>query len=414
MTFWKSWSNLYRFLFVLGGLFVLWVLISFLCRVISARFRRKLEAGYQLELVERPPEPTQVQRSRSVNFGVRALDSHETPVEAGIVDSESLRVFSPASRFSRISSPASTGGRKGSASTIGSVYVPDVNAAGLNVYGQLSHMPQLKYVPQMVPRGLPPFVSPGLQAMQGQAAAGLRGPPMPVDNNNVGRPSSASPSFHTAPTTPLQGDIGEYFMIPTPHPYCNYLEVPSHNHRHFSNASINIGEVVTGLPQPPQSIAKPILKLQGQGLPATEPSKSEQSITPDGSAHNIPIQIPQLGIPTSVTQVKRYPPRSRSAPPLKTRQSSDLENSNQSLTDIPEVPVETLDGVEGKSLPRGDSNENIPSLAVPKAMNPPLDSDISQPTRVVSPGYPTQVGTKRNAGFRNKGKGRAYEPWREE
>ncbi|EGX53312.1 hypothetical protein AOL_s00006g178 [Orbilia oligospora ATCC 24927] len=383
MTFWKSWPNLYRFLFALGCLFVLWVLISFLCRVVAAKIRGKLEARYQLELIERPSESTHVQRSRSVNFGVRALDSHETPAETGIVDSESLRVFSPVSRFSRISSPASTGGRKGSESTIGSV--ADAAAAGLNVHGQPSSAPRLKYTPQTAPRGPPPFASPGLQAMQEPSA------PKPSDSA-TGQPASTPPSPNlvilTAPTTPLQGDSGSYFTIPNAHPYTNYMDDPPLHRRAISTSSID--EIIAG-----SSISKDIingiLKNRGQVQPLLQIHKNERSVTPGPPPKNnsTGLSEPDLSAPLAPVPGQPQQPllRPRSAPPLKSHRSSySSAYQPQNLSNILEAPFEDPDGIELKDCHRKRSTEDFQSSAIPSNNVPsPSDFVIPHPTRAPPP-----------------------------
>ncbi|KAK6531370.1 hypothetical protein TWF281_008177 [Arthrobotrys megalospora] len=382
MVFWESWSNLYRFLFVV------WAIISFICRVIAARIREKLEAGYQLELLERPPESTRVQRSHSVNFGVRALDFHETPAEAGIVDSESLRVFSPASRFSRISSPASSGGRKDSESTIGSVS----ETAGLNINGRQSYLPPpSNYVPQMIPRGFPPFISPSAAEL-GIGNPGPSRSPIPITAQNTGgsRSSSAGSNFKTAPNTPgLQGDLLPYFLIPPTHPYSNYLQVPSHHHRRPVSTS-SITEIVPGSSGPSQPTVKGILKNHGQVQHPVETLKGRRSVTPgrtsrsplqNGSVVGAEIDISVPPTPTSGPQPPH--PRSRSAPPLKNRQqSSSAPYQSQNLTNIPEAYIESPDGIELKERPRKRSTENIPALAGPSTATGPT---IPHPTRAPPP-----------------------------
>ncbi|KAK6515485.1 hypothetical protein TWF506_007819 [Arthrobotrys conoides] len=381
MAFWKSWSNLYRFLFVLGCLFVLWVIISFLCRVVAAKIREKLEAGYQLELIERPPESTHVQRSRSVNFGVRALDSNETPAETGIIDSESLRVFSPVSRFSRISSPASTGGRKGSGSTIGSV--ADAAAAGLNVYGQPSSTPRLKYTPQMIPRGLPPFVSPGLSAMQDLSASRSQNS---NTEQSTGRPSSTGSNPRTVPSTSLQGDIGAYYIIPNAHPYTYYVDGPPRHRRALSASSID--EIIAGSSNPQsQVIINGILKTRSQVSHLVQPHKDGRSVAPGQLHKSVMTGLSDIGHSAPLSGQLQPPLRSRSAPPLKGRRSTHTPAyQSQNLSNILEAPFEGPDGIELKTRHRQSSAEDLQSLAGPSTKAPPPSGFvIPHPTRPPPP-----------------------------
>ncbi|KAK6356404.1 hypothetical protein TWF718_000764 [Orbilia javanica] len=357
MAFWQSWSRLYRFLFALGCLFVFWALVSFIWRIIATKIRENLEARYQLELTERPPEPTQVQRSRSVNFGVRALDCNETPVEAGIVDSESLRVFSPTSRFSRISSPISNGGRKGSGSTIGSV--SETIAVGPNVCRQQSPVPRFKYSPQPVPRDPHLLAPPGWHAMQ---ELRLSTSPDPAGGHDTGRYSPG-------------------------HPYFGYVGDKKDHGRPVSTSSID--EIVAS-PAQLQVIANGILVKSGLVSPFPQPDRNRRSVTPGPTSHPNPPKIKEVDLSAPLPPIPEPPPpppRSMSAPPLKNRRSLlNPVHQYQNLANILEVPSEDPDGIELKDQQGQHSAENTRSLAGPSTTTTSSSGFvIPHPTRAPPP-----------------------------
>ncbi|KAK6495301.1 hypothetical protein TWF481_003326 [Arthrobotrys musiformis] len=426
MAFWESWQLFYKGLFFVGCCLALGCILSYVSKLIIAKIAEKLEAIYQVELTGRPRPLAEMQRSGSVNFGVRALDSRETPADSGIIDSESLRVFSPGPRFSRVSSPASTGGRKGSASTIGSVL--EAPGPGLNVYGQAGVVPQFKYTPQMVPRSLPPFISPGLKSMYERASSSLGSStsPNPAATQNTGL---LPPGFDfQIPSAPIHGDIGAYFNVTGPHPYKNYSGKPLKGSRPISTHSID--EVIASLPRP-QVIVNGILINRSQTPSPAQPNKFKRPLTPGPpkkSNFDGRLQADLPALPTLDPEQAPPLPRSKSAPPLNIRRSSTNPTpGSQNLSDIPEA-FEGPDGIELTTRHRQLSAESTPLLVAgpssssrpragfiiphPTRPPPPIPSTEESSTPSVGTPIPTVETEKQNAGARDKGKQKVpSEPW---
>ncbi|KAK6335588.1 hypothetical protein TWF696_002356 [Orbilia brochopaga] len=362
MEFFYSWPLLYRFLFAVCVLVVVLCAFSATVRFITARRTRKLENHAQQELLARPPEP-QIRRTNSVNFGVRALDSNETPIEAGIVDSESLRTLSPASpasRWSRVSSPISAGGRKDSDPTIAGI------ANGGEQDGLL-HPPR------------PPFVNPGrfsdtqstytLPQQEGRSIVGLANSPGYVAPRPLSAQypsgSSSTVSFGRVRSASYSSGLNDAVNPPS-----QYLQVPGSPRPVSAGSEPAIAGPSSLRPTPSPRPLKGILKNRrySQSYYADH-QLNRRSFTPNTVFGVSPPNIKDPGSP-ELSPSMSDSTNSRSATPMpRSRPHSSYHSRNLSV--IPEV--EGPDGIELSDRRVSYAVENVPGTPSPYA--------IPQPTR---------------------------------
>ncbi|KAF3909808.1 hypothetical protein ABW21_db0202036 [Orbilia brochopaga] len=340
------------------------VLVVVLCafsavvRFINARRTRSLESHAHQELLDRPIEP-QIRRTSSVNFGVRALDSNETPVEAGIVDSESLRTLSPISppsRWSRISSPISAGGQRSSGSTSIS------NADGDEQDGLL-HPPR------------PPFVS-------GGRFSGTRGTPtLPPQEGLIAGPSSGRRYIARRPlsagysnTSTPTGSRGHSRSASytgsfddASSPPSQYLQVPGSPRPMSADSASSIAGPPSLRPTPSPRPLKGILKNR----------KYSQSDYMDQEANRrsntvFGVSPPNNKEPYSPELLPMKPDFTnlRSATPMpKSRPGYGSPHHSHNLSDIPEVPGQ--DPIELKQRRVSYADETVPGTSPPYAIPHP-------------------------------------------
>ncbi|KAJ6259117.1 hypothetical protein Dda_6014 [Drechslerella dactyloides] len=392
MEFFTSWPLLYRFLFAVCMLVVVLCIISATVRFINGRRTRTIESQAQQELLARPPA-SQLRRTSSVNFGVRALDSNETPAEAGIVDSESLRALSPASRWSRVSSPLSSGGRVNSGSTFGSI-----------AEGTSSEQDGLLHPPR------PPFVNHGRfsmtrsppstpQSPEGNSVLGPSSSPgyisaRPLSAQSPGAPTSTASYGHTRSASYTQG-----FNDDNSAPY-RYLRVPSTSPRPASAgaASSNTNSLYLR-PTPSARPLKGILKNRtaGQSYYAgqldTKRASTPNTVFGVSPPNNKEPYSPEL--PPSDPDLTDL----RSATPVpKSRQGYIPLHNPHNLSDIPEA--EGQDNMELKERRTVKIVENIPvakamgSYAIPQSTRaPPSLPFMQSPSPATSAVTPEPQGT---------------------
>ncbi|EPS40751.1 hypothetical protein H072_5382 [Dactylellina haptotyla CBS 200.50] len=323
-------------------------------RMIKIRRTRDLEARLQAEFLLRPLE-SRVQRTHSVNFGVRALDSNETPVEAGIVDSESLRALSPAPRWSRVSSPMSAGGRKGSDSTISSI----IGLAESNDRLRLPRRPFANHKRSSSSGSGAASTSPSTSPeLLGDPGPSFR-PSRPLSAQNNGTSAASGQQFHTAPSTP-----NPYEILSSQH-----LQVPSTNPvRPVSTNSID------SMGRPLKGILKN--RNSGQFYGITRRGNVVTGVSPPNNRGLSPEPSPLISSLPETIQ-----PRSSSAPPQKTIRFSQNPSGHgtKGLSGIPES--EGPHGNELREHPRQRSTENLPSLAGTSVAIDPSSFIVPHPTR---------------------------------
>ncbi|KAF3939404.1 hypothetical protein ABW19_dt0200001 [Dactylella cylindrospora] len=248
-----------------------------------------MEERIHQELLDRTPEAeAELARRNSINFGILALDSNETPAYAGVVDSASLHVLPPSSRYSR-------GSSLGSASTNN----PDEagpstarNMAGTGLSGSLPQ-PHPRYLRE--PR---PLTLRGTSPKLPQET--LRNPPTPASGTTANSQETGSSG---RPETP--------FLLPRPTPSPNlgpgtrYLRLSPRPQSTGSGNSLSaksppLSKPLRGilkrggktpLTQPPNPGASATTKVSSPGnsgpasLPATAPAQPK---TTNGSRGNSP------------------------------------------------------------------------------------------------------------------------------
>ncbi|KAK6544403.1 hypothetical protein TWF694_001099 [Orbilia ellipsospora] len=349
--FFTRWPLLYRFLFAVGCIVIFLCLFSYTIRGIKACRTRDLEARLQAEILLQPLQPP-VQRTQSVNFGIKALNYNETPAEAGIVDSESLKPMTPSSRRSRVSTPnshsrpISIGGRRRSDSTIaGIVITKESNDFLPPPHPQYGNRKRFSDPSIRSGRSSPEPSEPGPSSYRTRATM----TPVTVQSDRLS--PSSTPQFYTAPSTPAPS-------IPTS---SQYLQVPSGRiRRPVSTSSFNGANNDLPPEYPPlKGVLKNPSSRQGY-------SKVRRNFTPNFVSGVSPPNRREFSSPELPPIGPAFPPepfslRPKSAPPLKTSYNSYVSaHAPKVLSGI--LETDDPDGIELKERQRQQSAENLPSI----------------------------------------------------